>query len=115
MDVFDALSDDPRKLRGSDYVNHRLSRKTTTEIHKFQAKHLQGKKAALLHCLHAKKAVTDTEAETTLKKIRSKFVEVKSHEALELEDPWSTWVRAPLGLMTLATETISQVKSTEWY
>ena len=58
MDVFDALSGDPRKLRGFDYVNYRLSRKTTTEINKFQAKHLQGKKAELLHCLHDKKAVT---------------------------------------------------------
>ena len=86
MDVFDALSGDPRKLRGFDYVNYRLSRKTTTEINKFQAKHLQGKKAELLHCLHDKKAVTDTEAETTLKKIRSKFIEVKSHEAWVLED-----------------------------
>ena len=86
MDVYDALSDDPRKLRGFDYVNYRLSRKTTTEINKFQAKHIQGKKDALLDCLNDKKAITDTEAETTLKKIRSKFIEVKSHDALVVED-----------------------------
>ena len=80
MDMFNAISDDPRDLRGKDYIVNRLSRKTSSEYHKFLNKYKRQKRNTLTKYENAAQKLIDMESENTINDIRSKFVKVRSHQ-----------------------------------